>query len=369
MQVNAVLQETGESEVVGVALGATAAAIKIAVCDAFHVGIPEIMELRLGADGRVLEDADLCETGITGSSTVLLCMIPHAVMSCDVAHEPVLRFEDFGGMVSCIALSPTGHSCFIGTSDRKLRIWDTESSKVIKVLPMSCSVRSIVPSRCGKILYIGTRNGIARVDLATGSVELVAECNVSMMILSPCARFLYAAVGPTSCRVVKHSIGEGYPCEHTYDHQDMSESGLAVSPCGRWVVTCGEDTVRVWDAETAATVSVFDCPEVSYVAVSPCSEYLLCASFCGLHQLRRDSGKLVRDFDATEAMLPSFSPCGKWVYCDAGYCISKFNLDLGSRDDLFQGPLDTFVLSPCGKYVVYSNGDESLMLHVVATGE
>ncbi|HKI36604.1 MAG TPA: sigma-70 family RNA polymerase sigma factor [Gemmataceae bacterium] len=159
--------------------------------------------------------------------------------------------------VHCIALSPDGKTLAAATTFKTVYLWDVTTGKPLRRLEgHEHGVYPVAFSPDGKRVASGSRDGTARVwDVATGK-ELhqflgydgpkVADVWVYGVSFAPDGKRLAGACRDGFVRV--WDLGTGREVVRCEGHTGFVW-GVAFAADGKTLVSCGDDAVRLWDAE------------------------------------------------------------------------------------------------------------------------
>jgi len=185
------------------------------------------------------------------------------------------RFEDAGGPVWSLALSPDGKTlAAAGYTTNAVTLWDVTTRKKRATLTGHTDrIWSVAFSPDSRTLASGTNDLTVRLwDVATGNERMkipVPAKFVYALVFSPDGRTL--AIGGEDRRVRLLDVATGRPQE-PLGQQPAGLRGVAFFPDGKTIATCGDDgTVKLWDLATREQRATFHVPGSSIwaIAVSP----------------------------------------------------------------------------------------------------
>jgi len=221
----------------------------------------------------------------------------------------VLRGHDAG--VSSVAYSPDGR--LIVSEGKMLRVWDAESGEELAVLSSDEStIISVAYSPDGRRIVSGSPDKTVRVWDAESGTELTVLRGHESMVMS-------VAYSPDGQRIVSGSYDKslwvwdaqsGAELTVLLGHKSMVKS-VAYSPDGRRFVSGSggsafggtddnDNTVRVWDVESGAELTVLRGHEDSVlsVAYSPDGRRIVSGSGRSVFRGTDDNDNTVRVWDA-----------------------------------------------------------------------
>ncbi|MBM3708719.1 MAG: zinc-ribbon domain-containing protein [Actinobacteria bacterium] len=217
-----------------------------------------------------------------------------------------------------VAWSPNGRQLVTGSSDHKVRVWDSASGALLRTLTgHTLPVDSVAWSPDGRQLASGSSDWTVRVWDAASGVLLRTQDDfgpVRFVTWSPDGKRL-ASWGETFARVWDAASGA---LLRTLE----ASTGVAWSPNGRQLASGSHDgRLHVWDADSGAllrTLTGHALP-ISSVAWSPDGRLLASGSGDGrLHVWDADSGALLSILSGHTASLLAWSPDGRQLASGSG---------------------------------------------------
>jgi len=263
-----------------------------------------------------------------------------------------------------------------------------KSNNAILVPDIGSTARSLVWSRDGNYLYIGTFDkGVAIYDVVNKKIFATVgnNTNISSLAINPDGKIL--AVGIANDGSVRlwavENIRPEYEVTIFPAHGDKVFSpdvlGLAFSPDGKLVASCGFDgKVIVWDAATGKMIKKFDVQDsVFEIAFSPDGKSLIAGLSVKEEFMVWDTNtwELLNTFEGDQSWDLSLSTDGSKMI-SAGGGIHEANLwDVKTGKLLFnfQKETDGFAeavsYDPNGKLVALGDGYGYVFFWDTTTGE
>ena len=220
-----------------------------------------------------------------------------------------------------LTLSPDGEMLATAGKDNSVYLWDIKTQQLIAKLKHTDWVNGVAFSADGKLLAAGTHDNVLTIwDTAAHAPRKVFEIPeahdsvIFNLAFAPDGKTLISVSRDKTIRVWDVEKGNviGDPLT---EHTDWVLS-VAYSPNGKFFVTGGDKTVRVWDAKTLKSIplkghSLF----IHGVAVSPDSTRIASASRDKTARVwDAASGKQIFQLDHPDwAMAVAFSPDGKMI--------------------------------------------------------
>ncbi|MGA9770538.1 MAG: caspase family protein [Blastocatellia bacterium] len=158
-------------------------------------------------------------------------------------------------------------------------------------------------------------------------------------------------------------------------------SSLALSSGGRMVLTAGDQTARLWDAETGKEIRTFRGHSKTIVSAvfSPDEQLILTAGYDDTARLwDASTGREIRKFEEPlfDVKSAAFSPDGRWILARCLNDARLLDRETGREIRRFQAPgLNSVAISADGKLILTGSGevesgsDKNMRLWDAATGK
>ncbi|MCL6542546.1 MAG: AAA family ATPase, partial [Roseiflexus sp.] len=240
----------------------------------------------------------------------------------DPRPEPPLwlrSLEGHTGSVEAVAVSPDGRFIVSGSWDNTLKVWDTDSGRLLRSLEGHTSgVYAVAVSPDGRYIVSGSVDRTLKVwDAASGRLlrSLEGHTRVNAVALSPDGRFIVSGSWDNTLKV--WDAASGRLLRSLEGHTGVN--AVALSPDGRTIVSGAADgTVKVWDARDGRLLRSLEGHThwVNAVALSPDGRTIVSGSVDRtLKVWEADSGRLLRSLEGhtAEVTAVAVSPDGRWV--------------------------------------------------------
>lgn len=158
--------------------------------------------------------------------------------------------------VSSIVFSPDGGYIASGSCDRTVRIWGIKPSVHLSTLGgHSDAVISVAFSPDGRRIVSGSRDQTVRIWDARSSVHLSTfeAGSVTSIAFSPDGRRIVAASRDQTARIWDVKSGARLS---TFECRSGLVTSIAFSPDGSRIIAYSQDATQIWDANTAAEISL-----------------------------------------------------------------------------------------------------------------
>ena len=175
--------------------------------------------------------------------------------------QPIgIPFKGHTGGVNSVAFSPDGKQIISGSSDETLRLWDAQTRQPIG-LPFkghTSGVRSVAFSPNGKKIISGSSGGTLRLWDAQTSQPTTFPFNGHINIVSS------VAFSPDGRKIISGSLDEtlrlwdaqtGQPIGPPFKGHTSGVCSVAFSPNGKQIISGSSGgTIRLWDAQTGLPI-------------------------------------------------------------------------------------------------------------------
>lgn len=254
-----------------------------------------------------------------------------------------IKIENRQWMFRSVNFSPDGKTLVSGSSDHTVHLWDVATLKELHQLPAHRGgVESVTFFPDGKALATGGTDGMVRLwDRASG--KEIGKC-----------------VGNEA------SV------------YSVAVYSVAVSPDGKTLASCVDDTIRLWDVAARKEIRWFkdDKTAVRFVAFSPDGKTLLSVHYYELQEMLYlravESGnviwnrKTIDQFFGVNGPSVAFSPDGKKIVSPGGYDgkILFWDTATGKVLSSLQGPhrSPALAFSPDGAILAAGDGGNAISL-------
>ena len=325
---------------------------------------PSVSFIEESVEYSATEDTQSVTSTATGAahpsecSEALTSTVSFAEMRCPTA----LCLKE---AVRSLTVSPRGDVCFVGHSEGIITAVDTTSGQTDFTLNgRNGNVTGIASSAClSRIFSTGTK-GLTVFDTTEGAKYMIDATPADAVHTADCGEACFVVVRSKASSLTVYDV-DGVVLS-TLKHKNLAPKGVAFSACRQWMVTCGGDTIRVWDLVALRCENVIAMKGVVSVGVSPCSKFIVAAD-AGQILLVKDGGLVATRFKvggggrALPVLSIRFSPCGGWLYSQHAGKVNKWEFATG---DVCSIVANHYTLSPCARWLL-SVDDEENMLRIL----
>jgi WD40 repeat protein len=286
------------------------------------------------------------------------------------------------GQVFSIAFSPDGRLAISGSDDKKIKIWDVVTGRLIwTLLGHSRQVVSVVFSPDGRLALSGSDDKTARLwNVATGQVMHILQGHsamVSSVAFSPDCRLALTGSWDDTLKIWEVVTGREI---RTLRGHSNSVASVAFSPDGRLVLSGSRDkTIKVWDVASGQIIKTLEghSDMVMSVAFSPDGRIAISGSYDKTVKLWDvDKGQEVRTLRGHSQVLRrvAFSQNGRLALSgDADQTLKVWDVNTGRELKTLggghTGGIVAVAFSPDGRLVLSSGWDWAIKLLDTGTGQ
>jgi WD40 repeat protein len=293
--------------------------------------------------------------------------------------KEMMRLAGRSSNIYCLAFCKEGSMLATGSQFGTTALWDLISGKIIAIFHGESSVFRVALSRTGSTIAAGYRNGTLRIWDSKSQKPLfdrqVSETSISALSFSPDGHALACADENDKVRVFEIQTGKimatlAHPKEVT---------GLDFSPNGQILATaCIDGLIRQWDIENRRVVLERK-PEIDAtyrrawsVAFSPNGKTLAAGLQDGTVKLWEVSYEEKPRSFTTRCRRPiyslSFSPDGKTLACGTDRLVDAWDVATGKELMRIDGDSPS-VMSPSGNVIATGSTDGSIRLWKIPSGD
>ncbi len=198
-------------------------------------------------------------------------------------HADLSSFSSHGGFVYCVQFSPDGRMLASGGADRRIRLWNTDTGKIIYTLDgHQESVTAIEFMPNGKILIsVGADRTIRFWDLEQKQLLKTIEAHdqkIHAVAISQDGRLIISASSDRTIRVRELGTTNNYILT---GHQD-AVLAVAISPDGQTIASGSMDgVVNLWDVQSKQLTASIQAHQsaVTSIVFQPIGHTLISASW------------------------------------------------------------------------------------------
>ncbi len=174
----------------------------------------------------------------------------------------------FGAMPVFVDFSPDGRYAISGSWDKKIRLWEVATGREIKIF--GSSANTVVFSPGGNLILSGSvagDNTLKLWDVTTGKEVRTFSGHskwISSAAFSPDGKYVISGSGDATLKLWDVSTGKeirtfkGHMEGYTITNWVTAPGVLSVdfSPNGRYVISAGDASIRLWDVVTGAELAM-----------------------------------------------------------------------------------------------------------------
>jgi WD40 repeat protein len=321
-----------------------------------------------------------CRRSVLLSITIVLLLAARANAQNELKFEIVANIPHSQGVKS-VAFSRDGTHLLSGSQDATLKLWDTDTGKVLRTfVGHTDGVNSVAFSPDGTRALSGSWDKTLKLwDVATGTVLRTLEGHtdgINSVAFSPDGALVLSGSQDKTVKLWNAETGQ---LLRTFEGHAGSVNAVAFSPDGALLFSGSEDkTLKVWNSATGELVRTIEGHQqaVDAVAVSFKGNYLLSGSEDKTVKLwDTATGQLLRMFDRHNGVVAavSVSPDGtSLLSAGEDKVVRLWEVASGRLLKEFVGPADwinSVAFSPDGTHVVAASWDNTLKLWDVASAQ
>lgn len=190
--------------------------------------------------------------------------VPPSMKIFDVATGKRTRDFEVQDNVWSVVYSPDGKNVLSGSSDGKIDLWDTSFGKPIKTVEgsggfLDSRVNSVSFSSDGGYVLSGGYDNSVRLWNAKSLTQIktfkghTGLAGISSVAFSPSGK--YALSGGFDSQVIIWDLASGSEWRNLAGHTGMYGTSAKFSPNGKYVISAGDASTRIWDVSTGEEVA------------------------------------------------------------------------------------------------------------------
>jgi WD40 repeat protein/tRNA A-37 threonylcarbamoyl transferase component Bud32 len=292
----------------------------------------------------------------------------------------VRTMEGNSESVSSVSLTRDGrYAVFSGIYDRKVRLWDFETSQCLQTMEgHTWPVTSVSITPDGRYAVSGSGSGINYGDktirfwdLETGQCLHTMEGHtykVTSVSLTPDGRYAVSGSGDETLRLWDLETGQ---CLRTMEGHTDGVDSVSIAADGRYAVLGSNVVLWLWDLETGQCLRTMEghTHVITSVAFTPSGRYFLSGSYDRTLRLwDQETGQCLRIMEGhtNKVRSVSLTPDGRYAVSGGDdRTVRLWDLETGQCLRTIEGHTDKVVsvsFTPDGRYAVSGSDDKTLRL-------
>jgi eukaryotic-like serine/threonine-protein kinase len=297
-------------------------------------------------------------------------------------------------LAMCLAISADGTTLASGASDGSVKLWNVAQTREQAEAKFASSFQiqsgstsgapwSLLFSPDGGRLFVVTGRGTAARDIVSGQDYPTLPGAARSGALTPDGKRLATGDREGTVKLWDHANERQLATIKAHTHGNVGIVGLAFSPDGRMLATCGfdEPVLRAWDPAAALNLlweTRTETAGISALAFSPDGKMIAAmVRHSGVNFFEASTGRREYGFPVEHGFIEvrslAFSPDGKLVATGGDSGAAKlWNVETGRLHAALQGHTGTIrsvAFSPDGDSIATASDDQTVRLWDVAAGQ